>query len=192
MGGGRRPPQDDEMMANLTPLNSNTTRELVARLNDPDSLVRGRARMALVQQGETAVPALVAALSASQARVRWEATEALADLHAVAAATTLVDLLQDDNLDVRWAASRALIALNRDALPPLLTALTQHFDSVWLRRGAYHVLHSLKLRGVLHDKEVRLLQALSSVLPLFGVGTAYDDVPWLAQEALLALPRRES
>jgi HEAT repeat protein len=56
----------------------------------------------------------------------------------------LIKLLEDNADGVRWAASTALIACGDAALKPLLQALLDQHDSVWLRRGAYRVFHDTK------------------------------------------------
>ncbi len=53
----------------------------------------------------------------------------------------LVAALEDNEFGVRWAAAVALAELGQPALRPLLEALVTHPESVWLRQGAYHVLH---------------------------------------------------
>ena len=56
----------------------------------------------------------------------------------------LIRLLEDNADGVRWAASSALIECGDMALKPLLQALLDQHDSVWLRRGAYRVFHDTK------------------------------------------------
>src|SRR5512134_3173955 len=56
----------------------------------------------------------------------------------------LIKLLEDNADGVRWAASSALIECGDAALKPLLQALLDQHDSVWLRRGAYRVFHDTK------------------------------------------------
>ena len=56
----------------------------------------------------------------------------------------LIKLLEDNADGVRWAASTALIECGDMALRPLLQALLDQHDSVWLRRGAYRVFHDTK------------------------------------------------
>jgi HEAT repeat protein len=56
----------------------------------------------------------------------------------------LIKLLEDNADGVRWAASTALIECGDAALKPLLQALLDQHDSVWLRRGAYRVFHDTK------------------------------------------------
>ncbi len=56
----------------------------------------------------------------------------------------LIKLLEDNADGVRWAASTALIECSDAALKPLLQALLDQHDSVWLRRGAYRVFHDTK------------------------------------------------
>jgi hypothetical protein len=156
----------------------------IKRLDDADGLNRQLARGALVRIGRPAVPALIGALSDPHERVRWEAAEALASLPDARAATPLVYALEDPSISVRWAAARALVALDRLALPALLGALVLRFDSIWLRKGAHHVLHVLEQRERLNEREKQVYLTLHGVLPVV------EDLPWLAEAALQALPRQ--
>jgi len=169
----------------MEPLNHATStgkiQRLIRELDNRDGLQRQQARLALVDIGQTAVPALIDALDAPQENVRWEAAEALCNLHAPAAAPQLVQALEDRSIDVRWAAARALIGLGRQALPSLLQALVYHFDSPWLREGAYHILHRLQASGSLLPTEAELLKDLGGFIP------AIERIPWAAEVALAEL-----
>ncbi len=169
----------------MTTLNQATSSgdisQLIKELDNQDGLQRQQARLALVDIGETAVPALIDALSASHENIRWEAAEALCDIHAPQAAPALVTALEDESIDVRWAAARGLIGLGRSALPSLLQALVYHFDSPWLREGAYHILHTLQANGMLHPPEAELFSYLGGFMP------AIERIPWAAEAALAAL-----
>jgi hypothetical protein len=59
--------------------------------------------------------------------------------------------------------------------------LTEHFDSVWLREGAHHVLRSLHDRGEESEAIQETLRALEGIEPVI-------EVPWAAAEALKHLP----
>jgi len=155
--------------------------KLITELNNPDGLLRQRARLALVAIGDTAVPALIEALSAPQDNLRWEAAEAFCTIHAPEAAPALVKALEDLSIDVRWAAARALIGLGRAGMPSLLQALVFHFDSPWLREGAYHILHSLDAQGQLYPSEKEVFKHLGGFMP------AIERIPWAAEAALMAL-----
>jgi HEAT repeat protein len=116
---------------------------LIEALASPSAPVRHRSRLALVANGKPAVPALIEALGAPGEALRWECTKALGEIGDPAAAPVLVRALEDENGGVRWLAAEGLIALGREAVVPLLRALEERSDSLWLRQGAHHVLRSL-------------------------------------------------
>jgi HEAT repeat protein len=118
----------------------------VAGLASGNPIVREEAREALVAVGTPAVAPLVRALLDPDKRVRWEAAKALSFIHDPAAAPALVLALGDDHFGTRWLAAEGLIALGRDALEPLLRALLDPANAVWLGEGAHHVLHELQRR----------------------------------------------
>ncbi len=155
-------------------------KELISEFQSSDGLVRQRARLALVSYGCEAVRALVEALSDANEHARWEAAEALGAIADPSAAVALVHVLEDESMDVRGAAAESLINLDRGAVLPLLQELTQHFDSVWLRSGAHHVLHVLKDRGRLTEEEIEVFNALENLAPEAAV-------PWAAVRALETL-----
>jgi HEAT repeat protein len=72
----------------------------------------------------------------------------------------LIKLLEDNEDGVRWAASSALIECGDAALKPLLQALLDQHDSVWLRRGAYRVFHDTKSYKV-QQATAELVKALN-------------------------------
>lgn len=72
----------------------------------------------------------------------------------------LIKLLEDNADGVRWAASTALIECGDAALKPLLQALIDQHDSVWLRRGAYRVFHDTKSYKV-QQATAELVKALN-------------------------------
>jgi hypothetical protein len=65
---------------------------------------------------------------------------------------------------VRWLAAEGLIRMRRACLQPLLHALTERADSVWLREGAHHVLHDLAKMG-LAEGTASVLTALEGIEP---------------------------
>jgi len=160
---------------------SSDVQHFIRELDNADGLQRQQARLALVAIGDTAVPALIEALSAPHENTRWEAAEALCDLHAPEAAPELVKALEDESIDVRWAAAHALIGLGRSALPSLLQALVYRFDSPWLREGAYHILHTLQANRMLHPPEAKVFSYLGGFMPTI------ERIPWAAEAALASL-----
>jgi HEAT repeat protein len=157
---------------------------LIADLGSKDGIVRVRARKSLVAIGKPSVRPLVEALASKKELVRWEAAKAIGQIDDQTATLALVRSLEDEMFDVRWLAAEALIAIGKEALVPLLQALTQHSDSLWLREGAHHVFHDLadrKIMGVLRP----VLTALEGIEPSI-------EVPLAANTALKALTKGES
>lgn len=156
-----------------------TIDSLIVQLASNDGLIRVQARRSLVAIGEQAVAPLVEALANRKNWVRWEAAKALCQIGDPAAAQALTKALEDRMFDVRWLAAEGLIAIGRDALVPLLRALSEHSDSLWLREGAHHVLHDLAA-GELAEVVRPVLAALEDVEPSI-------EVPFAAETALAAL-----
>lgn len=123
-----------------------TIKSLVADLSSPDGQVRVRARKSLVAIGGQAVKPLVKALASKKEWVRWEAAKALGQIGDPAAVQALITALEDNMFDVRWLAAEGLIAIGREALTPLLQALMENPDSLWLQEGVHHVLHDVDKR----------------------------------------------
>ncbi len=102
--------------------------------------------------------------------MRWEAAKALSEIADFRAASELVSLLTDHNFGVRWIAAEGLIAIGPAALIPLLRELTGNSDSIWLRRGAHHVMKDLiKKNPELENVLKNVLTGLESFKPEIGV-----------------------
>jgi len=144
---------------------------LVGTLRSDDGLLRQAARRALVAFRQQAVASLTEALTDPDARVRWESAKALSAIADPAAASALVRALEDENGGIRWLAAEGLIALRGDGAVPLLQALVEHSESVWLRDGAHHVFRSLDEKG-LGKAVAPVLAALEDVEPAMGVPKA--------------------
>jgi hypothetical protein len=156
---------------------------LVSALSSPDGLERRDARKKLVKIGRPAVQPLLAVVKSPNVHMRWEAVKALGEICDLRAAPVLVDALQDQESAVRWLAARGLIALGRQALIPLLKALEDESDSIWMREGARHVLHSLP-REVIGQEIEAVLEALEGIEPSV-------EAPYAAFNALQALEAEE-
>jgi ABC-type molybdenum transport system ATPase subunit/photorepair protein PhrA len=120
-----------------------TIKSLVADLGSQDGIVRVRTRKSLVSIGGQAVKPFVKALASKREWVRWEAAKPLGQIGDPAAVQALIEALEDKMFDVRWLADEGLISIGREALVPLLRALMEHPDSLWLREGVHHVLHDV-------------------------------------------------
>jgi HEAT repeat protein len=155
---------------------------LVGELNTPEVFRRMHARNELCALGKAATPDLIRALSEGSDRHRWEVCKTLVTIKDPRAAPALVESLRDEVMAVRWVAAEALIALGEDAVAPLLRSLEEHFDSVYLRESAHHVLWGLDHLGLLGPKGKRLLAVLWGNEPNIDIGVA-------ARQALLG--RRE-
>lgn len=158
---------------------STTITSLVADLASQDELVRTDARQSLVGIRGPAVSALIGALGDPRRQVRWEAAKALGEIANPRAAPALVRALRDTEFSVRWLAAEGLIAFGPKGLVPLLRALIEHSDSVWMRQGAHHVLHDLA-RGDLREVLQPVLAALQGIEPSL-------EAPLAAETALDAL-----
>lgn len=131
---------------------------LASRLHDPDPKVRLEIARRLGESGDAAgVKSADAALTATEA---------------------LVQLLQDESHAVRWAAMNGLIQLEREAVRPLLEALTQDFQSANLRQGAHHVFRALHDQGALNGCETQVFRALEGAAPAV-------QAAWAANNALI-------
>lgn len=161
-----------------------TVTSLIANLSRKDGGVRERARQSLVAIGTPAVALLIEALVDPKELVRWEAAKALGEIRNPAAAPALVAALEDKVFDVRWLAAEGLIALGGEGLIPLLHALSERSDSLWLREGAHHVLHNIS-RGELREVLQPVLAALDDIEPSV-------EVPFAARTLLNELMERRS
>jgi HEAT repeat protein len=91
----------------------------------------------------------------------------------------LIKLLEDNDDGIRWAASNALIECGDAALKPLLQALLDQHDSVWLRRGAYRVFHD--------TKSLKVQQATGDVVKALSGPAAESTTTDAAARALMKL-----
>jgi aminopeptidase N len=171
--------QSPDSVAGTEPTSTATVDRLISMLSSSDGLKRQDAREQLVGIGGPAVDALIEVLQSTNDNARWEAAKALGEIRDPRAAPGLVDALEDRESAVRWLAAKGLIALGRRAVIPLLEALEGEADSVWMREGARHVLHSLIRDGVAEEAEP-VLAALEDIEPSI-------ETPMAAHNALEAL-----
>lgn len=163
--------------------------DLIAELGDNDYLKRQHARLLLVNREHESVPALINALEYPEAQVRLEAVRALGDICDSETAPALTDMLMDQDTGVRWAAMESLINIGRDALRPILEKFIKDFESLWLREGVHHILHVLKDRHELNEREITLFKKLDEqCIPGFESSWTSAQA-WAAENALEALDR---
>lgn len=153
---------------------------LITELGSFDGRKRRNTRSALISIGKPAVPALIRALKYPSDQIRWESAKTLGEIKDPAAAEPLVESLEDQDVGVRWVAMDSLIALERNCIEPLMHALTERFESVWLREGAHHILHVLKNNDLLTETEQVVFKKLESM-------ASETEIPWVAEAALQEL-----
>ncbi len=151
-----------------TPDLSTEARRLIGSLGTGSTRQLKETRAALVGIGELAVGPLLHALRSPQEQVRWEAVKALAEIRSPSAAEGLVAALIDEDGGVRWLAAEGLVYVGPTAIEPLLHALLEHSESVWLREGAHHALRGLN-RNHIAPTLTPVIRALESVLPAISV-----------------------
>jgi len=166
-----KPPETHAVLA--------TVDSLIEGLYMDDGVVRNRAREGLVALGGSIIGRLEKLLDDSRSQVRWEATKALGEMKDPRAAPALVRMMKDEEFDVRWLAAVGLLSLGRSGVVPLLQALAQGGDSVWLREGAHHVLTQM-------PKEELPAPAASVISALTGCDPI-TEVAVQARKALSAL-----
>ncbi|HBY95461.1 MAG: HEAT repeat domain-containing protein [Ardenticatenaceae bacterium] len=154
-----------------TALDPAAIRSLVGALRSDDRHERERTRKHLVAIGAPAIAPLLELLSDQDEHVRWEAAKVLSRICTPEAAASLVEFLEDRNSAIRWLAAQGLIAAGRAGLPPLLRALIQRSNSVWLREGAHRVLLALARRSP-GDPVAPVLDALEDIEPALEVPPA--------------------
>jgi len=142
---------------------------LILFLGHKNGWVRHHARECLVIVGKPAVPDLIEALRNKNEDIRWEAAKALGQIKDPRAAPALVKALNDKNFGVRWLAAEGLIIMRAAAIPPLLQELIQHPDAIWLRQGAYHILHDLAKKRGFYRQVAPVLAALEGLEPALMV-----------------------
>ena len=161
-------------------MNEEETNEIIEVLHSNDGSERSRARQAIVSSGKQAARVLIPLLSDPNKNVRWEACKAFSDLREPAAADALAEALNDEDEDVRWLAAEALISLGSQAVVPTLRALQTHFNSLFVRQGAHHVLHALEREQMLNLQTLSVLNTLNYLEPQISV-------PFAARKALESL-----
>jgi HEAT repeat protein len=164
--GGRQ-----DKVARRGSADSTTIHSLIADLASKDGRVRERARKSLVAERGRAVSALIGALADQREQVRWEAAKALGCIGDPSSGHGLVRTLEDEDPGVRWLAAEALVAIGLEALVPLLQALIERADSLWLREGAHHVVHNLARKNT-KEFLLPLLAALEDIDPSVKVPLA--------------------
>jgi len=160
-------------MENETLKDNEKIDSLIKQLGDSDRQVRLRARKELMSLGKTALPDVSNALFNADENVRWQAAKLLSILRDPSTAPSLVKVLADeDHFGVRWLAAEALIGMRLNGIEPVLQSLIHRPESVWLRQGVHHVLHSLHDHGLTGNALDNVLCALEGQVPSIEIPAA--------------------
>lgn len=135
---------------------------LISDLTCKDVYKCRRARQALVDMGDPAVPYLVDALKSRKALVQWEAAKALGEIPGSPATEALVDAPANRAFDVRWLAAEGLVPRGREGLVVLMRALIDKSQLGWFREGAHLVLYDLSHKNLANEVKP-VLEALQDV-----------------------------
>lgn len=160
---------------------------LIETLKGNDIIARQNARSCLVEIGEPALDALIEAFEIDKYQVHWEVAKALSQIGTPKAAQALVDALEDQDFSVRWIAAEGLIHIGANGLVPLLKALRENTDSVWLREGCHHVIHDLVNRKIV-DNEIQ--ECLLPVLDALNHFVAMVETNAAANKALEIIQKK--
>jgi HEAT repeat protein len=121
-----------------------TIEDNIIKLMDKDGLVRKKARKKLVEIGTPAIDYLSEIETHPKNIARWEAVKTLSEIKDPIAAPLLINALEDRSEDVRWIAAEGLAALEDAGLKAILETLLSHERTLYLRKGAHHILTKLK------------------------------------------------
>ena len=157
---------------------------LIETLKSEDGIARQHARNSLVKIGEPALDALIKAFEVKKDPLHWEIAKALSQIGTAKAAQVLVDALEDNEFSVRWIAAEGLINIGADGLIPLMEALKNNTDSIWLREGSHHVIHDLVHRKIVDETAQKYLLTVLNALNHFEAVIQTNTAADMALKAL--------
>lgn len=150
-------------------------RNNIQKLSNKNGLIRDKARRTLEEIGLPAIDFLAEYVDHPDVTARWEAVKALGEINEPVAAPLLVNALEDNDGDVRWLAAEGLAALGEEGLIELFNTLFTNSDSIYLRKGAHHVLS--RIAEDTKDTDVKelmqILDAPDADLKILLKGRAY-------------------
>jgi HEAT repeat protein len=118
--------------------------DIINDLTGTDPVAREQAVHLLNDIGEPAIAQLKALSESDNKLWRWQAVKVLGKMHDKAAATVLLDKLEDNNSAIRWLAAEGLIRMGPGIINPVLKRLINRPDSDYLRRQVVHILSVLR------------------------------------------------
>ncbi len=119
-------------------------KQLLEALGSDDGMERKKAREKLVAKGKNMIDFLMELLNNPKHILRWEALKTLEEIDDPLCIPLFIRALEDDEMDVRWIAAEGLIKLGEQSVKPLLKALVDKSESVFVLAGAHHVFYYLK------------------------------------------------
>jgi HEAT repeat protein len=125
--------------------------KLIESLGSENGMDRQKAREALVAKGKNTIDFLMEMLTHPKHIYRWEAVKTLEEIGDPLSISLFIRALEDNKSDVRWIAAKGLIKLGMPSVKPLLNALIQKTDSVFILAGAHHIFFDLYENGILPD-----------------------------------------
>ena len=151
-------------MENTKKIKDPEIQELVKALGSKKGIERKKARAALVAKGEDIIEVLAELCSHDKRIYRWEALKTMEEIGHKSAIPYFIQALEDNENDIRWIAAEGLIKLGHHSVKPLLQALMEKPDSIFILSGIHHVFYDLKKTDSLPDEVEfdKLLRALKS------------------------------
>lgn len=147
----------------------------IYKLTHENGIVRKNAREQLVAIGEPAIDYLIEFVNHPSKTARWEAVKALGEINNAETAPFLVYALEDTNPDVRWLAAEGLAKMGEKGLKEVIENLIVEPDSVFLRKGAHHVLSRMaeEYDSVEFKELIQILDAPDAELKIILHGHPY-------------------
>ena len=118
--------------------------EEIELLISKNGMERKKARAKLVKRGRPAINYLEKLIFNPQHIQRWEALKTMEEIGDPISIPFFIQSLEDDESDIRWIAAEGLIKLGTLSVKPLLEALLDKPNSIFILAGAHHVFYSLK------------------------------------------------
>ena len=127
-------------------------KKLVESLCNDDGHTRKEAREKLVKIGESTLEYVKELLNHPKHICRWEAMKVIEEIGSPQSIPVFIEALDDEKSDIRWIAAEGLIRTGKYSIKPLLKAVAEKHDSVFILSGAHHILYELDEKELLPKK----------------------------------------
>ncbi len=121
------------------------------------------ARNKLISMGKEILPYLHKLLQTNNNDLRKEVAKVVGLISDHESIPSLILLLDDTEFEIRWIAAEALVGLGRKSIRPLLKSIREGKSSLFLNRGAHHVLRDLLIANEKRNLRT-LLRSLGNYL----------------------------